>query len=64
MAHSTPLVSQLNTNPGAAGRLALLAFTLLTPLAHAQLPDGPGQSETERICSQCQPDGLTRRKGN
>jgi competence protein ComEA len=90
MAHSTPLVSQLNTNrvpanagglaasvfpaaptelsPGSAGDLAtgvfrckrltlpiktLLALALLTPLAHAQLPDGPGKSETERICSQC-----------
>lgn len=77
MAHSTPLVSQLNTNShsartspvrSSAGCLAagvfrgkrltlpiktLLALALLTPLAHAQLPDGPGKSETERICSQC-----------
>jgi competence protein ComEA len=36
-------------------RSALLAavFILFAAKAHAQLPDGPGKSETERICSQC-----------
>src|SRR6202453_2790137 len=32
---------------------ALLAFAFLAPGAWAQLPDGPGKAETERLCSQC-----------
>ena len=33
-------------------KLAGLSF-ILAVSAHAQLPDGPGKTETERICSQC-----------
>jgi competence protein ComEA len=40
------LVSRLNTK-------ALLVALLLTPGAFAQLPDGAGKAETEKICSQC-----------
>ncbi len=34
---------------------AILAFALISfaSTAWAQLPDGPGKAETERICSQC-----------
>jgi competence protein ComEA len=32
---------------------ALLAFAFLARGAWAQLPDGPGKAETERLCSQC-----------
>ena len=39
-------VSPLNT------RLLLLSVLALVP-ASAQLPDGPGKAETEKICSQC-----------
>ena len=46
MARSMLLVSQLNIN-------ALLAFAFLARGAWAQLPDGPGKAETERLCSQC-----------
>ncbi|MBZ5619108.1 MAG: helix-hairpin-helix domain-containing protein [Acidobacteriia bacterium] len=31
----------------------VLAFSLLARGAWAQLPDGPGKAETEKICSQC-----------
>jgi len=30
-----------------------LILVLFAVSAHAQLPDGPGKSETEKICSQC-----------
>ena len=46
MAHSMLLVSRLNIK-------TLLAFTFFTGGAWAQLPDGAGKAETERICSQC-----------
>src|ERR1700685_2606374 len=46
MARSMHLVSRLNIN-------ALLAFACLARSAWAQLPDGPGKAETERLCSQC-----------
>lgn len=46
MARFMLLVSQLNIN-------ALLAFAFLARGAWAQLPDGPGKAETERLCSQC-----------
>ena len=46
MARSMHLVSRLNIN-------ALLAFAFLARGAWAQLPDGPGKAETERLCSQC-----------
>jgi len=39
--------SRLNT------RLLLFATLLLVPSAFAQLPDGPGKAETEKVCSQC-----------
>lgn len=29
------------------------ALVLFAGIAHAQLPDGPGKAETEKICSQC-----------
>ena len=32
---------------------ALLTFAFLGGGASAQLPDGPGKAETEKICSQC-----------
>jgi len=32
---------------------AMLAFALLAPSAHAQLPDGAGKAETEKLCSEC-----------
>lgn len=32
---------------------ALLLFALLAAPAFAQLPDGPGKAQTEKICSQC-----------
>lgn len=31
----------------------LIAAVLFAPAAFAQLPDGPGKAETEKICSQC-----------
>jgi competence protein ComEA len=40
------LVSRLNIKP-------LLTLALLASGAWAQLPDGPGRAETERVCSQC-----------
>jgi competence protein ComEA len=46
MALSTLSVSQLNIK-------ALLVFAFLAGGAWAQLPDGPGKAETEKICSQC-----------
>ncbi len=30
-----------------------LALALFTAAAHAQLADGPGKAETEKVCSQC-----------
>jgi competence protein ComEA len=35
------------------GTLVAATFILFAAIAHAQLPDGPGKAETERICSQC-----------
>jgi competence protein ComEA len=32
---------------------ALLTIAFLASAAWAQLPDGPGKAETERLCSQC-----------
>src|SRR5580698_3489518 len=46
MAYSMCLVSQLNIK-------ALVALAFLASGARAQLPDGPGKAETERLCSQC-----------
>src|ERR1700722_18381307 len=46
MARSMHLVSPLNIK-------ALLTFAFLPCGAGAQLPEGPGRAETERICSQC-----------
>jgi competence protein ComEA len=40
------LVSRLNIK-------GLVTFAFLAGGAWAQLPDGPGKAETERICSQC-----------
>lgn len=40
------LVSQLNIN-------AAVALLLLAGNAWAQLPDGPGKAETEKLCSNC-----------
>jgi competence protein ComEA len=40
------LVSRLNIK-------TLLTFAFFAAGAWAQLPDGPGKAETERICSQC-----------
>jgi len=43
--------------PGSLSQLpraaVVLAFALFAIPANAQLPDGPGKAETERICSQC-----------
>src|SRR5580658_1722129 len=47
MARSMLLVSRLNISK------TLLVFSFLTGSAWAQLPDGPGKAETEKICSQC-----------
>ena len=33
--------------------LLIAAFAMLTPASWAQLPDGPGKAETEKLCSQC-----------
>jgi competence protein ComEA len=46
MARSMLLVSRLNIKP-------LLTLAFLASGAWAQLPDGPGKAETERLCSQC-----------
>jgi competence protein ComEA len=46
MARSMLLVSRLNIK-------ALMAVAFLAGGAWAQLPDGPGKAETERLCSQC-----------
>ena len=46
MARSMFLVSRSNIK-------TLLAFAFLAGGAWAQLPDGPGKAETERLCSQC-----------
>jgi competence protein ComEA len=43
------LGSRLNIN--LCARVALVALAAAT--AHAQLPDGPGKAETEKVCSQC-----------
>src|SRR5580704_12166229 len=49
MAHSMLLASRLNTRT-----LLAFAFFASSPgTSWAQLPDGPGKVETERICSQC-----------
>lgn len=47
--------SPLNTNPTPrrARALPVAAFLFYSALGHAQLPDGPGKAETERVCSQC-----------
>src|SRR5690242_20187062 len=34
-------------------RVKLCLLVLLAPAAWAQLPDGPGKAETEKLCSQC-----------
>jgi competence protein ComEA len=49
MAHSMLLVSRLNIKT----ILAFAFFAGFAGAAWAQLPDGPGKAETERICSQC-----------
>jgi competence protein ComEA len=46
MARSMHLVFRLSTN-------SVLTIAFLANGAWAQLPDGPGKAETERICSQC-----------
>jgi competence protein ComEA len=46
MARSMLLVSRLNIK-------ALLALAFLARGVWAQLPDGPGKAETEKLCSQC-----------
>ena len=46
MAQFIPLVSQSNT------KTAIL-LVMLAVGANAQLPDGPGKGETEKLCSQC-----------
>jgi competence protein ComEA len=46
MARFMLLVSRLNIK-------GLVTFAFLAGGAWAQLPDGPGKAETERICSQC-----------
>jgi competence protein ComEA len=46
MARSMLLVSRLNIK-------ALLALAFLARGVRAQLPDGPGKAETEKLCSQC-----------
>ncbi len=47
--------STLNTKPriGPAVCPTMLLVLLAANIAHAQLPDGPGKAETEKICSQC-----------
>jgi competence protein ComEA len=39
-------------SPSSTSRV-FLTLTLFAGAAWAQLPDGPGKAETERICSQC-----------
>ena len=46
MARSMHLVFRLSTN-------SVLTIAFLASGAWAQLPDGPGKAETEKICSQC-----------
>src|SRR5580698_8286844 len=46
MARSMHLVFRLSTN-------SVLTIAFLTSTSWAQLPDGPGKAETEKICSQC-----------
>ena len=56
MAQSMLSASRLNTSSTIgllACRAAVLAATLLPAVALAQLPDGPGKTETEKICSEC-----------
>lgn len=48
-----PLASRLNTRfPSRARKQAVLLALLAAP-AFAQLPDGPGKEQTERLCKQC-----------
>ena len=42
--------SPLNTNPGVSRALVLALFSAV---AYAQLPDGPGKAETQKLCSSC-----------
>ena len=46
MARSILLVSRSNIK-------AAILCAVLTAAARAQLPDGPGKAETEKLCSQC-----------
>jgi competence protein ComEA len=34
-------------------KFLLVAAAALAPAAFAQIPDGPGKAETEKVCSQC-----------
>ena len=34
-------------------RLSISAIFVVAPALHAQLPDGPGKAETEKLCSEC-----------
>jgi competence protein ComEA len=46
-----PLVFRLNINIARAGLLVALGVT--TSAAWAQLPEGPGREETQKLCSDC-----------
>jgi competence protein ComEA len=47
------MLSVSTSNINVRGVLLAALLALSSSIAWAQLPDGPGKSETERICSQC-----------
>ena len=51
--HGRGSVSSARTCVGRFHLRVAVAFGLLASSAYAQLPDGPGKAETERICAQC-----------
>lgn len=46
-------VSTLNTKLNTRSALLVALLAMFSSKAWAQLPDGPGKAETQRICSQC-----------
>lgn len=53
MARSTPLVSQWSIDLATVAFKACAGILILTCCAWAQLPEGAGKEEVERICTQC-----------
>ena len=53
MVHSMCSVFRLSIKPGGRAAFAGAVFLAFSGFAWAQLPDGPGRQETEKLCSQC-----------